>query len=194
MDASIDTASPFKLPGPGRFTKVSVQTAAGEIEARLSEGGNWELRVRREEDTCWHMACSGDLDCGAITTLPVEEETLIRGALTVEPDSRRATVGGKPVQLTRKEFAILAVLAAEPARVFTKGELLISLWGHAGNARTRTLESHTSRLRVKLRNAGADGMIINCRGVGYRLWDRGDLISFPPLPPDGERPSIRSRT
>lgn len=48
MDASIDRDSPLRKIVPGRFTRVSVRTPAGEIEARLSEHGNWELRVRRD--------------------------------------------------------------------------------------------------------------------------------------------------
>jgi DNA-binding response OmpR family regulator len=186
MDASIDNDSPFTAVSPGRFTRVSVQTAAGEIEARLSERGNWELRLRRDQETSWRMACSGDLDCGAVTTQPVTKEALVRGALTVDPESRRATVGDTPLRLSRKEFALLAVLATQPDRVFTKEELLATIWGYAGLARTRTLDCHASRVRRKLHAAGANGMIVNCHGVGYRLWDRTDLISFPPLSPVGD--------
>lgn len=109
MDASIDNDSPFRVTAPGRFTKVSVQTIAGEIEARLSEAGNWELRVRRDQETCWHMACSGDLSSGAVKAQPVVNEPLIRGPLTVDPESRRVIVGDSPVHLSRKEFALVAL-------------------------------------------------------------------------------------
>jgi hypothetical protein len=67
MDASFDHASPLREIVPGRFTRVSVQTPAGEIEARLSERGNWELRVRRDQEMKWRLACTGDLDCGIVT-------------------------------------------------------------------------------------------------------------------------------
>lgn len=186
MDASIDHDSPLRMTAPGRFTRVSVQTPAGEIEARLSEMGNWELRVRREQETSWRLACSGDLDCSMVTAQPIAEETLTRGALTVDPESRRATVGETGLQLARKEFALLLVLAAQPDRVFTKEELLATVWGYTGVARTRTLDSHASRLRRKLRKAGAEGMVVNAWGIGYRLWDRTDLSSFPPLTPVGK--------
>ena len=185
MDASVDNDSPFKVAAPGRFTKVSVQTTAGEIEARLSDGGNWELRVRRDQEASWRMACSGDLDCGTVTAQPVAEETLVRGALTVDPESRRAAVGDTVLQLARKEFALLSVLAAQPDRVFTKEELLATIWSHKSLSRTRTLDSHASRLRRKLVKAGAEGMVVNSWGIGYRLWDRADLVSLPPLSPVG---------
>lgn len=186
MDASINHDSPLKAPAPGRFTRVSVQTPAGEIEARLSEKGNWELRIRRDEETGWRLACSGDLNCGMVVAQPVSEEALTRGPLTVDPDSRRATVGETSLQLARKEFALLLVLATQPDRVFTKEELLATIWGHTGLSRTRTLDSHASRLRRKLRKAGAEGMVVNSWGIGYRLWDRTDMVSFPPLTPVGE--------
>ncbi len=92
-------------------------------------------------------------------------------------------VGGVPVNLAHKEFALLAVLAARPDRVFTKEELLSAVWDHAGTTKSRTLDSHASRLRRKLAAAGAEGLVVNCWGVGYRLWDRGDLEALPSLGP-----------
>jgi DNA-binding response OmpR family regulator len=184
MDASIDRGAPLALLGPGRFTRVAIQTTAGEIEARLSEAGNWELRLRREEEDTWRIACRGDLDSGAFTAEPVKREALVRGPLVLEPESRRAIVGDVTLQLAHKEFALLTVLAAKPDRVFTKEELLSGVWDYTGISKSRTLDSHASRLRRKLRAAGADGMIINCRGVGYRLWDRTDVaVTFPSLRP-----------
>lgn len=150
MDALFDHDSPLREIVPGRFTRVSVQTPAGEMEARLSERGNWELRVRRDQETTWRLACTGDLDCGIVTAQPVaavQEETINLGALMVDPAGQRATVKGKELHLTRKEFALLLVLAAQPDRVFSKEELLATVWGHTGTTHTRTLDSHASRLR-----------------------------------------------
>lgn len=154
MDASLDHDSPLREIVPGRFTRVSVQTPAGEIEARLSERGNWELRVRRDQETNWRLACTGDLDCGIVTAQPVaavQEEVIALGALMVDPAGRRVTVAEREVQLARKEFSLLLVLAAQPDRVFSKEELLATVWGHTGTTHTRTLDSHASRLRRRLR-------------------------------------------
>lgn len=52
-----------------------------------------------------------------------------------------------------------------------------------GLSRTRTLDSHASRLRNRLREAGAPGLVVNTRGVGYRLRDRPDLAALPALDP-----------
>lgn len=186
MDASFDHHSPLREIVPGRFTRVSVQTPAGEIEARLSERGNWELRVRRDQEMNWRLACTGDLDCGIVTAQPVaavQEEVITLGALMVDPAGRRVTVGGKEVTLARKEFALLLVLAAQPDRVFSKEELLATVWGHTGTTHTRTLDSHASRLRRRLHSGGAPGLIVNTRGIGYRLRDRPDLAALPALGP-----------
>ena len=82
--------------------------------------------------------------------------------------TRRVRVGDREVQLANKEFALLRALASEPHRVFTKQELLRDVWGFRSMGRTRTLDSHASRLRRKLDPDGAR-YVFNCWGVGYRL-------------------------
>jgi DNA-binding response OmpR family regulator len=77
-------------------------------------------------------------------------------------------VGGRRVELANKEFALLRALAAEPTRVFGKDELLRDVWGFRSMGRTRTLDSHASRLRRKLDPESAR-FVVNCWGVGYRL-------------------------
>jgi DNA-binding response OmpR family regulator len=74
----------------------------------------------------------------------------------------------------------LLALAAQPNRVFAKSELLESVWGYEGDAKTRTLDGHASKLRRKLAAAGAADMIVNCWGVGYGLWDRPPIGALDP--------------
>src|SRR3954451_7646352 len=90
------------------------------------------------------------------------------GDLSVDAVRRRVHVGGREVPLANKEFALLRALASEPHRVFTKDELLRDVWGFRSQGRTRTLDSHASRLRRKLDHEGAR-YVFNCWGVGYRL-------------------------
>lgn len=190
MDPSTEHTEELRQLCPGRFTKVSLHNQAGEIEARLSDGGNWELRIRREEEASWRLACSGDLEGGAITSEPAGlsagEEVRRLGPLEIDPAARKASVNGTDVELAKKEFALLSILATAPDRVFSKAELLRAVWGLESTTKSRTLDSHASRLRGKLRSAGAEALIVNCWGVGYRLWDRGDLTTFPPLSAVGE--------
>jgi DNA-binding response OmpR family regulator len=96
------------------------------------------------------------------------------GELSIDPGRRRVMVGERYVRLSRKEFTLLRVLASDPTRVFSKEELLREVWGiseiGADGSRTRTLDSHASRLRGKL-DPEHKSYVVNCWGVGYRLTD-----------------------
>lgn len=95
-------------------------------------------------------------------------EVLQAGEIVVDRRTRRVTVRETVVGLSAKEFDLLARLATEPSRVFTKEELLREVWGFRALGRTRTLESHASRLRRKLTVDGTR-YVVNVWGVGYRL-------------------------
>ena len=90
------------------------------------------------------------------------------GDLSIDPSRREVKVDGAEVELANKEYELLLALASDPRRVFTKSELLRDVWGYRTMGRTRTLDSHASRLRRKLDPEGAR-FIVNCWGVGYRL-------------------------
>jgi DNA-binding response OmpR family regulator len=78
-------------------------------------------------------------------------------------------VGDRSVHLSKKEFTLLRVLASDPTRVFSKDELLRDVWGFTAPAnKTRTLDSHASRLRRKL-DPENQKYVVNCWGIGYRL-------------------------
>ena len=96
------------------------------------------------------------------TTLAVRD-------LEVDLASRGVRVGGERVQLSAKEYDLLVALAEEPERVFRKEELLRNVWGFRSLGRTRTLDSHASRLRRKLNVNGEPVYVLNVWGVGYRL-------------------------
>jgi DNA-binding response OmpR family regulator len=92
------------------------------------------------------------------------------GDLTIDPLRRRVTVAEREVPLAKKEFTLLRVLAGDPTRVFAKEELLRDVWGYRSPGRTRTLDSHASRLRRKL-DPVHSRYVVNCWGYGYRLID-----------------------
>jgi DNA-binding response OmpR family regulator len=92
------------------------------------------------------------------------------GEIFVDPARREVRVGGRLVSLANKEFSLLRALAGDPTRVFTKEELLRDVWGFRSMGRTRTLDSHASRLRRKL-DPETGRYVRNCWGVGYRLID-----------------------
>jgi DNA-binding response OmpR family regulator len=92
------------------------------------------------------------------------------GELIIDPVRRKVLVGEREVPLSKKEFALLRMLASDPTRVFAKEELLDAVWAYKGNQKTRTLDSHASRLRRKL-DPEKGRFVINGWGIGYRLID-----------------------
>lgn len=87
------------------------------------------------------------------------------GTVSVDPSRRLVLAAGEAVPLTPTEFELLAHLCNRPGRVFTREELLASVWGYASHAGTRTVDVHVAQLRAKLGDAGA--VIRTIRGVGY---------------------------
>jgi len=155
---------------PGRFSSAAINIGEGELEVRLSDGGNWQVKVKMGEE--WRLLCRGHIDGTIFETAAADaEEPITVGPLRVDPAARRVGVRGEPVRLTAREYELVALLASDPCRVFTKDELMRELWGSRGRGSLRTLDSHASRARCKLGEAGADGFIVNCHAHGYRLRD-----------------------
>jgi DNA-binding response OmpR family regulator len=100
---------------------------------------------------------------------PPRPQRVVAGPITIEHATRRVTVGNVRVELAVKEYELLTMLAGEPHRVFTKEELLRGVWDFRSLGRTRTLDSHASRLRRKLQAAGPGPFVVNVWRIGYRL-------------------------
>ena len=99
-----------------------------------------------------------------------QADVIDAGPLVVDHRARQVRVGDTAVRLSGREFELAAKLASDPKRVFTKTELLRDVWGiRTVGIRTRTVDSHASRLRRKLEAAGARDVVVNEWGVGYRL-------------------------
>jgi DNA-binding response OmpR family regulator len=92
------------------------------------------------------------------------------GGLRIDPAGRTVTVDGRPVELTAKEFDLIAAMAADPGVVFTRERLLEHAWGFSDYVEARGIDVHIRHLREKLGDdAGAPRFIETVRGVGYRL-------------------------
>jgi DNA-binding response OmpR family regulator len=91
------------------------------------------------------------------------------GPVTLDPARRLATVDGTALSLTPTEFDLLGHLLGRPGRVFTREELLASVWGYASAAGTRTVDVHVAQVRAKLGEAAS--LIRTVRGVGYTADD-----------------------
>jgi DNA-binding response OmpR family regulator len=92
------------------------------------------------------------------------------GGLVIDPPSREVRLHGQRLALSQKEFGLLRLLASEPSRVFTKDEIMRTVWGYGSLGTSRTLDSHACRLRQKLAEHG-EQWVVNVWGVGYRLID-----------------------
>lgn len=93
-------------------------------------------------------------------------------SLVIDTVAHTSTLGGVSLALRPMEFALLEALAREPRRVFTKRELLASVWRYRAPGATRTVDTHASRLRRKLAGDGSAELprwVITVWGVGYRL-------------------------
>ena len=95
---------------------------------------------------------------GAIVTL---------GAIRIDTDTYKVEAGGRPLDLTFKEFELLRFLATHPGRVYTRPALLREVWGYDFYGGTRTVDVHVRRLRSKL-GAEHEHLIETVRSVGYR--------------------------
>jgi DNA-binding response OmpR family regulator len=80
-----------------------------------------------------------------------------------------ATAGGRPLELTRREFQLLRVLASRPGEVITRSELLDQVWGLDDYPTTRTVDTHIASLRAKIeRDPANPERLLTMRGVGYK--------------------------
>jgi two-component system, OmpR family, alkaline phosphatase synthesis response regulator PhoP len=84
----------------------------------------------------------------------------------------RVTIGDRPVDLTPTEFQLLATLARQPGRVFTRGQLLDALHGVAFESYERAIDAHVKNIRRKIEpSPGEPRYIQTVYGVGYRFAD-----------------------
>ncbi|OGS39627.1 MAG: hypothetical protein A2506_06555 [Elusimicrobia bacterium RIFOXYD12_FULL_66_9] len=99
---------------------------------------------------------------------PEETVTLITGGpIVLKLVSRQALVSGKPVELTRLEFDLLAFVMKHPDRAFKRDELLTAVWNYPGTVETRTLDKHVESLRRKMGESAT--LLQTVHGVGYRF-------------------------
>ena len=108
----------------------------------------------------------GRPDVGTSTSEEAEARVEI-GRIAIDPNRREVLVEGEPVHLTAKEFDLLAFLARNPGRIFTRDQLLARVWGYDYAGDGRTIDVHVSWLRNKLRGPDGHDYFRTVRGVGY---------------------------
>ena len=99
-------------------------------------------------------------------------EVLRVADVEVDLPRMRVAVAGRPVELTPTEFQLLATLAREPGRVFTRGQLLDAVHGVAFESYERAIDAHVKNLRRKIEpTPGHPRYLLTVHGVGYRFAD-----------------------
>jgi DNA-binding response OmpR family regulator len=128
-----------------------------ELAARVARALRRVVRTSEDQSTA-----AGD------DARPIEID-----GLRIDVARRRVLVNERPVELTAKEFNLLAQFATSPGRVFSRAELLDRIWGYAPGVYEHTVSSHVNRLRGKIERDGAKPEYIQTvRGAGYRLTER----------------------
>ncbi|MBN3525499.1 response regulator transcription factor [Paenibacillus apiarius] len=100
----------------------------------------------------------------------IVSDSMIRFPHTViDRLSYTVMVNGQEHVLPRKEFELLAQMAAYPGRIFTRDQLLDWIWGSNYEGDARTIDVHIKRLRERFHDSGSDFHIVTIRGLGYKL-------------------------
>jgi two-component system alkaline phosphatase synthesis response regulator PhoP len=103
---------------------------------------------------------------------PDRGDDLAFGPVHINLARREVSVDDQPLHLTTKEFDLLAHMAANPGRIFTRDQLLARIWGYDYDGDGRTVDVHVSWLRGKLRGSDGHNHFRTVRGVGYAFAPR----------------------
>jgi len=171
------------LPGARSLCRV-IQATGSDMPVLLILGEGGLAAVAADwgvDDIVLHTAGPGELEArlrlaaGRATGDDGREPEIQHGELLINENSYTATVRGRVLDLTYKEFELLKYLSQHPGRVFTRQQLLQEVWGYDYFGGTRTVDVHVRRLRAKL-GSEYESLIGTVRNVGYRL-----------VPPHAER-------
>ncbi len=171
------------LPGARSLCRV-IQATGSDMPVLLILGEGGLAAVAADwgvDDIVLHTAGPGELEArlrlaaGRATGDDGREPEIQHGELLINENRYTATVRGRVLDLTYKEFELLKYLSQHPGRVFTRQQLLQEVWGYDYFGGTRTVDVHVRRLRAKL-GSEYESLIGTVRNVGYRL-----------VPPHAER-------
>lgn len=103
----------------------------------------------------------------------VDNAWLGEGAVRINTLSHEATLDGRKVELSTKEFQLLSLLMSHPKQVLSSDQIMERVWGYHSETDTKTLQVHIGTLRKKIeRNPAKPSTIINVRGIGYKYHEQ----------------------
>jgi DNA-binding response OmpR family regulator len=113
------------------------------------------------------------MDAFAENDAAIEDKPIRCGELAIDPAKREVTLGDKPVNLTAKEFDLLLHFARNRGRVYSRLQLLDTVWGYGHDGYEHNVNCHINRLRAKIETDHArPKFIVTVRGVGYKFADQ----------------------
>ena len=118
----------------------------------------------------------------------IDAGSLQIAGLTIDPLTREATVDGKPIELTPREFDLLYFFAQHPGKVFSRMDLLNAVWGYQHEGYEHTVNTHINRLRAKIEADPAQPERI------LTVWGHGYKLAVPGIQATGPRPPAHRRT
>lgn len=105
-----------------------------------------------------------------------EPREVVFGDLIINMEKRKVTLAGRMIELTAKEFDLLALFVSHPGRAYSRQELLDIVWGYQFDGYDHTVNSHINRLRSKIEKNPSDPQYIKTVwGVGYRFVELEEL-------------------
>ena len=113
----------------------------------------------------------------AAADAPPISKTLRAGGLVIDIDRRKVTLEQVPVELTAKEFDLLTHFAHNPGRVYSRGQILDTVWGYGHDGYEHTVNSHINRLRAKIEiDPARPRYILTVWGIGYKFIDMPAVV------------------
>lgn len=157
-----------ELPGLGLVVCTGQSTVAQRVRGLRMGADDWltkpchpEELIARVEAVVRRRRRSGDRE---------EAEPLVAGELVVRPDHFQAYVDGVSVELTRREFELIELLAGADGRVLEREDIYQRVWGYAMARGDRSVDVFVRKLRQKLRKASPEWTYLHTHfGVGYRF-------------------------
>jgi DNA-binding response OmpR family regulator len=157
-----------RLRRDGRYENLPVLI----LTARAGEGDRVEGLTRGADDYLTKPFSTPELlaRIQALLRRSGKSGRIERGGLALDLERHQAILDGQPLDLTRREFDLLAFLARHPGRVYSREELLERVWGPEFMGTARTVDQHVAQLREKLReDPKLPRFLETLRGVGYRF-------------------------
>jgi DNA-binding response OmpR family regulator len=157
-----------RLRRDGRYENLPVLI----LTARAGEGDRVEGLTRGADDYLTKPFSTPELlaRIQALLRRSGKSGRIERGGLALDLERHQAILDGQPLDLTRREFDLLAFLARHPGRVYSREELLERVWGPEFMGTARTVDQHVAQLREKLQeDPKLPRFLETLRGVGYRF-------------------------